>query len=184
MHKSKFFLQFLTKGTKVGSMVPSSPFLAMKMMQYIPFNNARNFVELGPGTGVFTTQLLERMHADSRLILVELNSLFYQELVDTISDPRVVIVHGSVLDLEKILKEQNMQQVDCILSSLPLSIFPNDLAVNILNLCKDCLKKEGLFIQFQYSLKYRKKLNGLYRNIKLEFTPLNFPPAFIYSCTK
>jgi phospholipid N-methyltransferase len=47
------------------------------------------------------------------------------------------------------------------------------------------LAKNGVFIQYQYSLTYYKKLKEVFREaISLEFEPLNLPPAFIYRCKK
>jgi len=119
MAKSKFITQFFTRGNKVGSMAPSSRFLAKKMLQHIPFDKVKVLVELGPGTGAFTPFLLDRMNGNATLILIELNDEFYQELVNKIKDPRAIIVHGSATDLPEIHKKLNHEKVDCWLSSLP-----------------------------------------------------------------
>lgn len=184
MAKSKFIAQFFTRGNKVGSMAPSSRFLAKKMLQHIPFNKVKVLVELGPGTGAFTPFLLDRMNANATLILIELNEVFYHELVNKIKDSRVIIVHGSATDLPEILKKLNLEKVDCVLSSLPLAIFTPQLAERVLHASKDALNHGGLYIQFQYSLQSKKKIFRQFGNLKLAFTPLNFPPAFVYTCTK
>lgn len=184
MAKSKFISQFFTRGNKVGSLAPSSRFLAKKMLQHIPFEQVKVLVELGPGTGAFTPFLLERMKSDASLILIELNEVFYDELLNKIKDPRAIIVHGSATDLPEILKKLNLEKVDCVLSSLPLAIFTPQLAESILRASKDALNDGGHYIQFQYSLQSRKKIHRQFGNLKLAFTPLNFPPAFVYTCTK
>lgn len=184
MAKSKFISQFFTRGNKVGSLAPSSRFLAKKMLQHIPFDKAKVLVELGPGTGAFTPCLLDKMKSDAVLILIELNEVFYHELLNTIKDPRAMIVHGSATDLPEILKKLNLEKVDCVLSSLPLAIFTPQLAESILQASKDALNDGGLYIQFQYSLQSRKKVHRQFGNLQLAFTPLNFPPAFVYTCTK
>lgn len=165
-------------------MAPSSRFLALKMLHHIPFDQVDCLVELGPGTGAFTPFLLEKMKPDSTLILLELNEAFHAELIARFKDPRAIILHGSATDLPHILKQYNIPNVDCVLSSLPLAIFPKPLAESILNVSRNCLRKGGHYIQFQYSLQSRKKIQGLFGNLKLGFTPWNFPPAFVYTCTK
>ena len=184
MSTKQYIQQFLKKQNKVGSIVPSSRFLAKKMLQNIPFDKVNVLVELGPGTGAFTPFLLDRMKSDAALILIELNEAFYRELVHKIKDPRAIIVHGSATDLPEILKKLNLEKVDCIISSLPLAIFSHELSKSILQASKAVLHQGGHFIQFQYSLQSRKKIFRQFGNLKLSFTPLNFPPAFVYTCTK
>jgi phospholipid N-methyltransferase len=154
------------------------------MLQNIPFDKVNVMVELGPGTGAFTPFLLDRMKPDAVLILIELNDTFYRELVHKIKDPRAIIVHGSATDLPELLQSLNLEKVDCILSSLPLAIFSHELSNRILQASKAVLHQGGHFVQFQYSLQSRKKIFRQFGNLKLSFTPLNFPPAFVYTCTK
>jgi len=182
--KSNFISEFLKKENKVGSLAPSSRYLAQKMLRHIPFDTAEVIVELGPGTGAFTPYLLQKMKAGSTLILLELNEVFYKELLDKFNDPRLIILHGSATDLPNYLDQLKIAQVDCILSSLPLAILPPDISNTILDCSKKALKTGGYFIQFQYSWQSRKKIARLYGNLSLGFTPWNFPPAWVYTCRK
>lgn len=184
MSKSRFLTQFIQRGKTVGSVTPSSRFLARKIIEHIPFERMDVLVELGPGTGAFTPFLLHKMKPDARLFLVELNEVFYQELVEKIQDPRVCIIHGSATDLCQMIHDQGLSEVDGIVSSLPLSILSSSLRKEILEASQKALKNKGIFVQFQYSLQSRKKILNLYGNMKLGFTLWNFPPAFVYTCTK
>jgi phospholipid N-methyltransferase len=165
-------------------MVPSSRFLAKKMLQHIPFETAKTLVELGPGIGAFTPFLLESMRPGASLILIELNEVFYHELLGKIKDQRAIIIHGSATDLPEILKNLYIDKVDCVISSLPLAILTPQLSERILTASKTVLNEGGQYIQFQYSLQSRRKIKRLFGNLKLGFTPWNFPPAFVYTCTK
>ena len=58
--KRSFITQFLKESKMVGSVRPSSRFLMEKMLQNIDFENSKIIVELGPGTGVFTYEILKK----------------------------------------------------------------------------------------------------------------------------
>ena len=56
----------------VGSVVPSSKFLSKKMLDHLNFKKAKLVVELGPGTGVFTQRIIEKLDRESTLLVIEL----------------------------------------------------------------------------------------------------------------
>ena len=62
-------------------------------------------VELGPGTGIFTEKMIKKLPADTHLVVIELNDVFYQNLTEKVKHERCHIVHGSANDLQKILLE-------------------------------------------------------------------------------
>ena len=59
--KRSFLRQFWKEKKMVGAMSPSSRFLAKKMLESVDFESARIIVDLGPGTGVLTRRLLDRV---------------------------------------------------------------------------------------------------------------------------
>ncbi|NDB36212.1 MAG: hypothetical protein EB023_12950 [Flavobacteriia bacterium] len=91
LRSKRFIAHFFRRGSQIGSITPSSRFLAKKIIQRIPFDRCEIFVELGPGTGAFTTSLLNKMSPTSQLILIELNEVFYKALQDSFQDPRVTV---------------------------------------------------------------------------------------------
>lgn len=179
--KKNFISQFFKNKKMIGSMVPSSRFLAKKMLQHIDFKRSKVIIELGPGTGVFTDRLLELMEPDCTLLIFELNDNFYHQLSDRIKDSRVQLIHDSAERLSDYLKRFNLEQADVIVSSLPLANFPKSLRENILNVSQDVLTENGKFVQFQYSLQSKKAISSKFGRVKIDFTPFNFPPAFIYT---
>ena len=70
-NKRSFLKQFWKEKKMVGAMAPSSRFLAKKMLKNIDFENARILIELGPGNGVFTEKIIEKMHPDAKLLVFE-----------------------------------------------------------------------------------------------------------------
>ncbi len=180
----QFIHQFIHHHKEVGSIIPSSKFLAKKMTETIDFEKPVTIVELGPGTGIFTFELLKKMNTQSKLILIESNAFFYQHLENEIKDPRVVFVSGSAEHLKILLDQSNFYEVDFVISSLPLTNFSRRIKNKILTQIHSSLNCNGKFIQFQYSIAVSKLIKQIFTNVKTEFTLLNFPPAFIFSCTK
>lgn len=166
----------------VGAISPSSRFLGEKMLKSIDFSNEKLLVELGPGTGVFTDMIIEKMAEDAHLYVFELNDDFYKSLSSRISDPRVHIIHESAEFIENHI--ESGQKVDSVISSLPLMVFPSSLRDNVIRKSYDCLKEDGKFIQFQYSLQSKRLLAAKYKDISINFTVKNIPPAFVYTCKK
>ena len=63
--KKSFFQRFWREKKMVGAISPSSSFLTNKMLENIDFDSAKVFIEIGPGTGVFTKKMLSRMNPES-----------------------------------------------------------------------------------------------------------------------
>ena len=182
---SKTFIKQFWKDKKmIGSMVPSSKYLAAKMLDHIPFKNTKLIIELGPGTGIFTEKIIQKLDVTTQLIVLELNSEFYQELKAKICHTNVHIKEASADKIGEIMLELGFEKADIIISSLPLANFSAKLRNSILEVVKESLNENGSFIQFQYSLNAYKNLKKLFPVVKLNFTALNFPPAFVYTCSK
>lgn len=182
MTKRNFLKQFWKERKVVGALSPSTRFLGEKMMENVDFDNSKFIIELGPGTGVFTDIIIDRMHPEAKLLVFELNESFYKSLADRIKDPRVQIIFDSAEFIEKYVEEG--QIIDVVISSLPLMVFPEELRKNVVHASHKCLKPEGKYIQFQYSLQSKKLLESIYKDVSVKFTMKNFPPAFVYTCNK
>ena len=182
--KYSFISQFFKESKMVGSVRPSSRFLMKKMLQNIDFENSKVIVELGPGTGVFTHELLKKMAPDAVLIIFELNEQFIRILKRDIDDKRAIFVADSAEKIEEYLKINNIQNADVVVSSLPLFNFPQVVRETIITNSYKILKNTGKYIQFQYSTQAKKLLTSTFDEVTIAFTPLNVPPAFVYTCEK
>jgi phosphatidylethanolamine/phosphatidyl-N-methylethanolamine N-methyltransferase len=182
--KKSFIKQFWQDKKMVGAMSPSSKYLAQKMLKNIDFKNVKLIVELGPGTGVFTKKILEKLPKDSKLIVFELNTDFYNLLKREIDDSRMILVHDSAEKIGEYVKNEGFLYADYVVSSLPLANFPKKITETILKESYSILKNKGKYIQFQYSLLSKKNLDAQFEAVHLSFTPINFPPAFVYTCVK
>lgn len=165
-------------------MTPSSRFLAKKMLEHIDFSTARVIVELGPGTGVFTRKIVEKLHPEGILLVFELNDSFMNMLKKEFKDPRVILIHDSAERISYYLHKNGVEKADAIISSLPLANFDQSLKKNILRESREALNDKASYVQFQYSLNAKNQIKQFFKHVKISFTPANFPPAFIYYCQK
>lgn len=183
-HSRKFLSTFFKQRKQVGAVAPSSRFLVKKMCDKINFKAAQVIVELGPGTGVFTSEILKRANADAKIFVIELNDNFYNLLKEKFTDPRVILLNKSADQLDVILKEHGVSRVDAILSSLPLAVIPDQTKKKILIKSYEALKCGGVYVQYQYSLTSKRLIKMCFPKMKISFTTINIPPAFIYTGTK
>lgn len=180
-----FLYQFIINPKTVGAVFPSSSFLGDKMIERINFEKAKYIVEYGPGTGVFTEKLIKNRNPKTIILLVENNKDFYSLLKEKYKDKdNVFIVYGSAENIEQYLKDYDIPYVDYIISGLPFSSLPKNVSSNILsNTCK-ILKGDGEFITFQYTKLKKGFINQFFQMIDIKREYRNFPPAYIFRCTK
>lgn len=71
------------------------------MVDVIDFNKAKCIVELGPGTGVFTKEIMKRKKQETIFLLIEINEVFCKELKRKFKDEQnVIVVHGSAENIK------------------------------------------------------------------------------------
>jgi len=92
--------------------------------------------------------------------------------------------YSNACHLNKIMSQNGIGQLDCVISGLPFFNFSRDVREPLLNEITDALKPGGYFIAFQYSLQMKKYLSEKFIVEKIDFVPFNFPPAFVYVCRK
>lgn len=150
--QTSFALEFVRTFETTGSLVPSGRFLARAIMpRDIPSSPAR-ILEIGPGTGSFTNELIARLRTDDHLTIVELNPRFVALLKDRLrSDERwstrsgqVELIATSILDLAP------ARGYDSIVCGLPFSNFQPSLARQIFDHCWSLLAPGGEMAFFEY----------------------------------
>ena len=140
-------------------------------------------VELGPGTGCVTRALLQRLRPDARLVAVEINPRFVEEVRKNIVDSRLQVVQGSASDLSDILRQLGMGPVDCVVSVLPFASIPPTLRAEVMDAVRKGLRPGGTFVAIQYSgLVMPKLLEEHIGGYRVRRSWLNLPPALIYTC--
>ena len=183
--------QFLKNPRMTGAVCPSSRSLAKMLITGIGLESARNVAELGPGTGAVTGTIIGSMQEGSRFFAVELNrdviSAFHEVF------PDVVVYNDSAANLPDLLRREQIDSLDAIISGLPWAIFSDDLQDAILSAIFDSLRPGGYFTTFAYlqgvvlpsGQHFKRRLGRMFPLV--EKSPVvwrNFPPAFVYRCKK
>jgi len=166
----------------VGTITFSSKFLVKNIIAPIDFNKARCIVELGAGDGCITKALLEKMRPDATLISFEINDKFCELIKREVTDNRLHLVCDSAEKIGEYLKQYGFEKADFIVSSVPLVVLPKEIARNIEKEVTKTLKSGGIFVHLSYSPLQFKKFEKMFSSVKLHFTLLNMPPAFVYIC--
>ena len=183
--KRGLFLKHFFKNVKTtGSVTPSSRFLVAKLCNMGDFEHARYVVELGPGTGVFTQEILSRVSDATRVIAIESNEDFVHRLNERFDDVRLTVIHGDAAMIKDIVSGHWQDEVDIVLSSLPLTVIPEPAKSRIMNGSFEVLRKGGEYLQYQYSMNAANKLKTLYGNLQVKREPRNVPPARCFRCVK
>lgn len=167
----------------VGAVAPSSRFLARKMLAPIDFTSVSLIVEYGPGTGVFTREIVARLPASARLLVIETHPVFYEMLRTAYDDdPRVIVVNDSAENIRDILLEYNLGTPDFIVSGLPFAALPSSVSHAILQRTAELLDGNGAFITFQYTLLKQSLLRKYFNDIRVTRELRNLPPAYVLIC--
>lgn len=181
----RFISQFFKKPRVTGAILPSSKRLAKKMMKGIDFHHAKYIVEYGPGTGVFTDEIIERRDKDTIVMLIENNDDFYKIISERYKhEKNLIIVNGSAENVDMYLEEHHISHIDFVVSGLPFASLPKEVSNTILTKTKKHLKDDGKFITFQYTQFKREFINQYFSSIEVEKELRNVPPAYVFSCSK
>ena len=89
-----FASNFLRHPHMLGSIIPSSRFLVDAVLAPIDWSRAKVIVEYGPGVGTLTAEILRRMRADAKLMVMETNPQFVRFMRQTLPDNRLRVEHG------------------------------------------------------------------------------------------
>ncbi|MEB3197798.1 MAG: methyltransferase domain-containing protein [Candidatus Sericytochromatia bacterium] len=177
-----FLKHFLSHPSQIGSLLPSGPYLVRALLDGVDFAQARTVVEYGPGTGVFTAEILRRLHPDARFLSIELMDDFYTALRARYDDPRMTLVKGSAADIADILAAHDLPAPDAIVSGLPFTSLPDPLVHQILTESCRVLAPGGRFLLYQYTRYLTGHLDQYFSAIESRWTLRNVPPAFSFVC--
>jgi phospholipid N-methyltransferase len=151
-----------------------------KMMKPIQFEHAHCIVEYGSGMGSFTRELIKRKNPDTKLFLIENNSVFYRRLKREFGEKEgVFLIFDSAEKINTYLKKYGVDTADYIVSGLPFTSLPAGVSKNIMEATQRAIGRRGKFITFQYSMAKRKFFSRYFVIVGrlLEFK--NLPPAYV-----
>ena len=178
---SAFIVEWIKSPLVTASVIPSSTRLARKMVQGLD-PHSELVIELGPGTGVFTNQLLAAGISEEALVLVELNHTFANKLRKKY--PNANVINGAAEALPRL----QLKKADAVVSGLPL-LSMRDKQINaIMKGVFDVMKPGGVLVQFTYGHRCPVKKSILQQNgleaQRNSFVLNNFPPASVYHIRK
>jgi phospholipid N-methyltransferase len=177
-----FARTFLKNPIMLGSVIPSSRFLIDAVLEPIDWERTRVLVEYGPGVGTITGEILKRMRADTKLIIIEMNKEFVRFLREAFNDPRLVVIEGSAADVRQVLAEHGFANADYIISGIPLGSMPLAVRGRIVSETKEALAPAGAFIVYQFTSRVLPELQRVFEVVKRGREWLNVLPAHLFFC--
>ncbi len=166
------------------------------MVEPLPLRNAKVVVELGPGTGVMTRQLLGLLPARASVLAFEINPKFVRYLRRNVRDPRLRVIPAGAETAGEELRRLGYSRVDAVLSSLGLSMMPEAQLHAILGGLIPFLDERSAFTQFQYIQRIRiqdgrpvhydvrRLLRQYFGTVQQGMVWRNLPPAFVFDCRR
>jgi phosphatidylethanolamine/phosphatidyl-N-methylethanolamine N-methyltransferase len=148
MQSLLFWRQYLQRPLGIGAIAPSSSRLARAMVEALRLQGDEMVVELGPGTGVFTRQLLKSGVGRDKLVLIEFDGQFAGYLRRAC--PGVTVIEGDARRLPELLSSCGQARVPKVLSGLPLRSMTLSIREEIGTAIWDCLEPGGTLVQFTY----------------------------------
>lgn len=175
--RALFLFNFIKNPIRNASIIPSSKIASGAMMKGINWAKVNTIVELGPGNGTFTREILARCKPDAKVVLFELENSYVELLRKKFGD-RVQVIHASAHLFEDILKEMKLPKADLIISGLPF------LGKNLNQLIFDSIQhqtdKGAIFRFFTYMPPIMKMVYKGINLRKVAFVMKNIPPMWVY----
>lgn len=177
--RSMFLGKFLRQGVKIGSVTPSSRWMARELARYVDPSRPQKILELGAGTGVVTRVLEDTMHPESELVAVEALADFEPMLRRSTRRARLVINR-----VEEVWRELvAMGPYDVVVNCLPLPSLPARVRASVLRVV-DMGASEAMYSQLtEMPLLFMPTYRRYFKQVKFVMVPLNIPPGGVYHCT-
>ena len=186
-----FLKQFILRPIEIGTPLPLGPSLSKYIVEMAKVGSGKILVELGPGTGPVTREIIAQKSKDSNFLAIELNPSFYEIL--KVEFPDLKLFKDSAEHIQRILAGEGYVKCDRIVSGLPWAAFDQELQVKILHAAHAALEDDGIFVTVTYihsphlpaGKTFKKLLTETFRKVELSrIVWKNVPPAFVYICTK
>ena len=186
-----FIKGYLDDPRAVGSIIPSSRGLANAITDAAGVREAKTVVEFGPGTGVFTTVIQQKLNDEAVLVAIEIREDFAE--VVRRRCPGAHVFHDSATNVQRCLEAVGRQKCDCIVSGLPFALFDDELQDKLLEAAYGALEPGGVFATFTYIFaQHLPKGEKFHRGLRERFVSVertrtvwaNVFPAFAYRARK
>ena len=176
--KLLFFTNFIKNPLRNASLIPSSEKASRSIIEDIDFDQIKTIIELGPGNGCVTEEILKKARPDARIVLIELEDTYVNLLRNKYGD-RIIVEKINADRLEEVMDKYNFEKADLIVSGLPFTL-PKDSLNRLHNAIKRQTERGTIFRYFTYMPLIMKQYYKSLPVMKYAFVPLNFPPMWIY----
>ena len=176
-----FLRGFLQHPDQVGSVIPSSSFLESRLVRCAGLHTARCVVELGPGTGGTTRAFLRALPATAQLMTIELSPTFHARISAGIRDPRLITQLGSAEQIGEFLAARRLPAPDAVLSGIPFSTMPTEVADRVAAAVAHVLAPGGRFVAYQVRAHVARYASPYLGNPVQQWEWLNIPPVRVFT---
>jgi len=133
------FVHFIKNIKHVGAVAPSSASLVREMVKpltkrVLSSDKPIRILELGPGTGPVTKEIVNLMRPQDHLDIVELDVKFFELIKKNFTAPNIQVYGMNVMDFE------SDQTYDFLISSIPYDQLPQELSTELWQKQLDLLK--------------------------------------------
>jgi phospholipid N-methyltransferase len=177
----RFLLAFLAHPRQVGAVLPTSRTAVRAMLDLTDVGAAGLVVELGPGTGASTGEILARIKTSARLLAVEIDPRLAGLLSERYDDPRLEVICDSAEHLDRHL---GGRRADVLVSMLPFTSLETGLRRRILDAITGALQPSGVLLVIQYTPLIEGELRRRFGSVRRRITPWNVPPAVLFACSE
>ena len=183
--------EFVKNPKRTGAVATSSRGLARMICSRIGIDSASVIVEYGPGTGVFTEEILRMKRPEACFFAIEHSPALAANFRRKFPDTR--LFEDSAENVASMLDEVGRAHIDCVVCGLPWAAFDEPLQDSLLDATLSSLRPGGKFATFAYlqglllpaGKRFKKKLAHSFSTVDKSPTVWrNIPPAFVYRCTK
>ena len=168
----QFLIEIARNPFQMGAIWPSSPALGRAMAHWLPNRSDHPVLELGPGTGIVTEELLAAGLLEEQLVAVEKSPGLARSL--QVRFPKARIVLGDALEICELLEGQ---KVGAVFSGLPLKVFKPEQVHRLADQIHSCLLPGAPWVQFSYQLVSNRAPASSFRPTASQVVWRNFPPA-------
>lgn len=185
------YIRNFLRDPNIASIAPTSGFGIDRLTSHMNFGDAKAIVEYGPATGVITEELLRRMPQDGQLLAIDTNESFLKILAERLPDRRLSIAHDSAENVDRLLAGKGLKGANYVISGIPFTMLPPDVAERIVQKTYDALVPGGKFLVYQFLKPETEKSKGIHRYLPLAFKKIsreielrNLPPLRIHIAEK
>ena len=182
----EFLKGTLRNPAAVGSIIPSSKYLAREYLRNFELDSESVVLELGPGTGPVTRLFYEQMPDPSQYLGIEQDADYVRVLKKRF--PEMHFVAGSAEDAVEYLEEAGLEGVDLIASALPYATLPDSVQKGIYEAIDELMTPGTVFRTIQLAhawpmasaRRFRARMNRRYGQLsRSRLVWRNIPPAFV-----